>query len=436
MGKRERRPRSQDIARTATPWAGEWPARACRSCRRFALRVAGKMPALPGHRSHGHALGGGVAGSGMSLLSTLRGPSARCGKDARAPRTSLPRPCLGRGSGRLGHVAPVDASRAFGPLRARCPRSQDIAPKAVPRAGEWVAQVCRSCRRLAGLRPVAGKMPALPGHHSQGRASGGGVGGSGVSLLCGVDRTRCACVPAPAAGMSLRPLGSGHSARRGRKPRRLRLSALLEPSPDTLADVPEYLTGVIENFTCTFIDRHHRLAISLHGLPGIPVITLDFPVVTLDDFVDSPRCKGLSRHVRHRWRCSPVVLPVSGGRLLRGDMAAAVEHDQAEDQPTRYAPFAVRVSWVSRRFARTFDPAARLAPAHMPSRVAERPSASHVPEPRRSSPRLPVRVSLGSSTVASADHSSHTSRPVQSIRSRDLARFGSATETGSARPSR
>ena len=188
MGKRERRPcfpghHSQGHAL----WVGEWPARACRSCWCFAgLRpVAGKMPALPG------------------------GPRLR-------GRTSLPGPCLGWGSGRLGRVVLVGALRAFGPLRARCPRSQggrayggghrsqgrasgggvagsgvsfllvlcgpsarcgqdaraprgaaltgeDIAPRAVPRAGEWPARVCRSCQRFAGLRPVAGKMPALPG---------------------------------------------------------------------------------------------------------------------------------------------------------------------------------------------------------------------------------------------------------------------------------
>ena len=32
-----------------------------------------------------------------------------------------------------------------------------------PRAGVWPARGCRSCRHFAGLRPVAGKMPALPG---------------------------------------------------------------------------------------------------------------------------------------------------------------------------------------------------------------------------------------------------------------------------------
>ena len=149
---------------------------------------------LPG----GRASGGGVGGSGVSLLSALCGPSARCGQDARAPRTSLPGPCLGRGCGWLGGVAPVGA------LRARCPRSQDIAPGAVPRAGEWVARGCRSCRRLAG------KMPALPGHRSRGRASGGGVDGSGVSLLsapcgpsarCGQDaRAPRTSLPEPCLG--------------------------------------------------------------------------------------------------------------------------------------------------------------------------------------------------------------------------------------------
>ena len=174
---RARGPRSQDVTPRAVPRAGGWVAQVCRSCRRFAgLRpVAGKRPALPGHHSQGHALGGGVAGSGVSLLSALCGPSARCGQEARAPRTSLPGPRLGWGSGRLGRVVLVGASRAFGPLRARCPRSQDVTPRATPWVGEWLARACRSCRRFAGLRPVAGKMPALPGHRSRSRASGGGV---------------------------------------------------------------------------------------------------------------------------------------------------------------------------------------------------------------------------------------------------------------------
>ena len=69
-----------------------------------------------------------------------RGRPARSGPQARhmGKRTgrlrfretpSLPGPCLGRGSGWLRCVAPVGA------LRARCPRSRDIAPGAVPRWG-------------------------------------------------------------------------------------------------------------------------------------------------------------------------------------------------------------------------------------------------------------------------------------------------------------
>ena len=133
MGKRTGRLRFREtpITPRAVPRAGEWVDQVCRSCRRLAgLRpVAGKMPALPEHRSQG--------------------------------TPSLPGPCLGRGSGWLRCVAPVGALRAFGPLRARCPRSQDIAPR---------------------------------GHHrSRSRASGGGVGESGVSLLsapCGPS-ARC-----------------------------------------------------------------------------------------------------------------------------------------------------------------------------------------------------------------------------------------------------
>ena len=121
-GQDARAPRN--IAPRATPWERGRPAR--KRAEGPPHEQAGDACALGRrHRSHDHALGGGVGGSGVSLLSALCGPSARCGQDARAPR--------------------------------------NIAPGAVPRAGELVARGCRSSRRFAGLRPVAGKMPALPG---------------------------------------------------------------------------------------------------------------------------------------------------------------------------------------------------------------------------------------------------------------------------------
>ena len=143
------------------PWERGRPARSGPQARHMDKRA--RCPRSQDVTPRAVPLGGGVAGSGVSFLSALRGPSACCGQDARAPRTSLPGPCLGWGSGRLGRVVLVGASRAFGPLRARCPRSQDVTPRAVPWVGEWPARACRSCRRFAGLRPVAGKMPALPG---------------------------------------------------------------------------------------------------------------------------------------------------------------------------------------------------------------------------------------------------------------------------------
>ena len=163
-------PRQYTQGRPRRHWAPRagGPARACRSCRRFAgLRpVAGKMPALPGTslprphpgsagvppasgpqarhmskratptlagfssarprqctqgrprrhwapRARGagsgvsllsalcgpSASGGGVAGSGVSLLSALCGPSARCGQDAPAPRGPRSRGHRSRGRG-------------------------------------------------------------------------------------------------------------------------------------------------------------------------------------------------------------------------------------------------------------------------------------------------------------------------------------------------
>ena len=153
-------------------------------------------PRAPGdpHHSQGHASGsafafacGGVfaaAGSGMSFLSSLCGPSARCGRDARAPRhhrpqetssLSLPGPCLVRGSWWLGHVVSVVALRAFGPLRAGRPRSQGdtIAPRRPPslpgpclvRGSWWLGHVVpvvalRASGPLRAGRPRSQAAPA------------------------------------------------------------------------------------------------------------------------------------------------------------------------------------------------------------------------------------------------------------------------------------
>ena len=287
MGKRERRPRSRDITPRATrfgresgrlgrvvlvgalrafgplrargprsqghrtqgrprrhcaPRAGVWPARACRSCRRFAgLRpVAGKMPALPGIVRLGRgcgrlghvalvgalrafgplrasfprptstalcASGGGVAGSGVSLLSALCGPSARCGQDARAPRDIAPKADLdgivrlGRGCGRLGCVVPVGALRAFGPLRARCPRSQGHRTQGrprrhcAPRAGVWPARGVVPVGALRAFGPLRARCPRSQGHRTQGRprrhcAPRAGVWPARVVPVCGPS-ARC-----------------------------------------------------------------------------------------------------------------------------------------------------------------------------------------------------------------------------------------------------
>ena len=176
------------------------------------------MPALPGTslpRPTSTALGasgGGVAGSGGSLLSAL------CGQDARAPRNIAPKADLngigrlGRGCGRLGRVAPLGALRAFGPLRARCPRSQDIAHRATP----W--ERGRPARKRATGPPhgQAGDAHALGLLQCQSSAvhprptstalgaSGGGVAGSGVSLLSAL-RARC---PRSQGHRSQGPLGA------------------------------------------------------------------------------------------------------------------------------------------------------------------------------------------------------------------------------------
>ena len=101
-----RHPRSQEHhsqghplgARASRPQAGRRPA-ASPSGRRLRSREP--------HHSHDPPSGRGVAGSGMSLLSALCGPSARCGQDARAPRNIAP----GKPHHSQGHPLGARASR-------------------------------------------------------------------------------------------------------------------------------------------------------------------------------------------------------------------------------------------------------------------------------------------------------------------------------------
>ena len=228
-GQDARAPRN--IASGATPWERGRPAR--KRATGPPHEQAGDTHALGRpHHSHDHALGGGVGGSGMSLLSALCGPSARCGQDARAPRNiahrATPwergRPARKRATG-PPHGQAGD-THALGllqrPSSAVHPRPTSTALGAS--GGGWPARACRFCRRFAGLRPVAGQRPALPGTSlprpasTALGASGGGVAGSGVSLLSAL------CGPSARCGQEARaPRNIAHRAtpwERGRPARK------------------------------------------------------------------------------------------------------------------------------------------------------------------------------------------------------------------------
>ena len=146
-----------------------------------ALRAFGPLrarcPRSQGHRSQGHTLGARAsrpqAGHRPATWASGRRPRSRASPVPvldRAPKADLDGiGRLGWGSGWLGGVVLVAALRAFGPMRARCPRSQEHRSQGrprrhwAPRVGGWPARGCRSCRRFAGLRPGAGQRPALPG---------------------------------------------------------------------------------------------------------------------------------------------------------------------------------------------------------------------------------------------------------------------------------
>ena len=181
------------------------------------------------------------------------------------------------------------------------------------------------------------------------------------------------------------------------------LSAFLEPPSGTLADLPGNLFEFTENVACTFVNRLRRLADFNDGLSGSAAIPRELPVAMLDHESGIP-----ARSTSHPFDVRLAAFhrnarTVSAGRRLGGGMTARVQHGQADGQPKQ----------------RTGSKAHGLR--------GKARNTSHV---------AAVRSSAGSSTAASSDHVSHTSWPAPLIRSRDFARFGSATETGSARPSR
>ena len=181
------------------------------------------------------------------------------------------------------------------------------------------------------------------------------------------------------------------------------LSAFLEPPSGTLADLPGNPSGFTENVTCTVVNRLRRLADCVHGMSGNAAIPIELPVAMLDH-ESGTRVHSASHPLGVRltsFHCG--ARPVSAVRRLGGGISARVQHDQADGQPKH-----------------------RTGPQAHGCRGKTR-HASHF---------VAARSSPASSTAASSDHVSQTSRPAPPIRSRDFARFGSATETGSARPSR
>ena len=84
---------------------------------------------------------------------------------------------MGRGCGWLGCVAPVGALRAFGPVRARCPRSQDISHRAVPAKAKAEPE-----RRLYQLDDEVDRSDVLAHADERSRASGGAPGVDGETF--------------------------------------------------------------------------------------------------------------------------------------------------------------------------------------------------------------------------------------------------------------
>ena len=181
------------------------------------------------------------------------------------------------------------------------------------------------------------------------------------------------------------------------------LSALLEPSPGALADIRDKLGGIIDNPACAFFNSARGLADFGDGLFGFSAPLSDLHVAFHDNDSAFPVDRPSSPFHALRNASRRFGLPDSAPRLPGDGMTTSVQQGQADNQP--------------RQHARLEPDLCRGAPR----------DASHC---------LSAPSSLGSSTAASSGQVSHTCWPAPPIRSRDLARFGSATETGSSRPSR
>ena len=181
------------------------------------------------------------------------------------------------------------------------------------------------------------------------------------------------------------------------------LPAFPEPFPGTLADIRHSRRRFIDDVTCTVIDRSCDPDDFGDGRSGFRALSLTLHVAPRDNDSVTPTDRlpdpfHLLRDVFRRFDTPDFAL-----RLLGDGMAAAAQQGQADSQPRPPARFDATAFRGKPRY-----------PSHCP----------------------PARSSPGSNTAASSDHVSHTSWPAPPIRSRDFARFGSATETGSSRPSR
>ena len=115
------------------------------------------------------------------------------------------------------------------------------------------------------------------------------------------------------------------------------LSALLEPSPRTLADVRDNLHGYIDGVTCTLTCRFRGLAGFGDERCRFSALPLDLHVAIRDNDSDIPvdRRPDPFHALRHAFR--RIDFPESAARLLGGDMAAAMQQGQTENQPKRHA---------------------------------------------------------------------------------------------------
>ena len=181
---------------------------------------------------------------------------------------------------------------------------------------------------------------------------------------------------------------------------RVRLSAFLEPFPGALANIRGSCYGLVDDFTCTFIDQYRSLVDFRDGRTGFSALLLHLHVAIHDNDSGIPFDRRPNPFHAVRDTLRHIDLIESPVRLLGDGMAASIQQGQADKQPGQHArlePDSCQEK-ASKRLSLRFRPVI----TRQQHRGIVRPMSAIPPDPRRS------------------------------IRSRDFARFGNATETGSS----